>query len=72
MLAFDFMEKLQFVAKTDWNSIFLGCEYQIPDQLYIMVIYIHFYGFKKNQISAQNPKVLAFSFTEKCQFMAKK
>jgi hypothetical protein len=29
-----------------------------------MVLYINLYGFKKNQILAQNPNVLAFGFTK--------
>jgi hypothetical protein len=29
-----------------------------------MVLYKFFYGFKKNQIPAQNPKRIAFGFTE--------
>jgi hypothetical protein len=29
-----------------------------------MVMYLRFYGFKKNQNLAQNPKVLAFGFTK--------
>jgi hypothetical protein len=65
VLAFSFTEKHEFVAKTDRNSIFLGCDAHILDQLYIMVIYTSFYGFKKNHILAQNPKLLAFGFTEK-------
>jgi hypothetical protein len=36
-----------------------------------MVMYISFMGFKKFQISSQNPNVLAFRFTKKCQFTAK-
>jgi hypothetical protein len=45
VLAFGSTEKLQFVAKTDGNSVFLGREAHIPDRLYIMVLYIGFYGF---------------------------
>jgi hypothetical protein len=30
-----------------------------------MVLYINYYGFKKNQILTQNPKVLALVFTKK-------
>jgi hypothetical protein len=64
-LASGFTEKRQFAAKTDINSIFLGCQAQILDRSHIMDLYISFMGFKKNQISAQNTKVLAFGFTEK-------
>jgi hypothetical protein len=66
LLAFGFIVKYQFVAKTDRNSVFLDREAHIPDQLYIIVMYISFKGFKKNQILLQNPKVLAFNYTEKC------
>jgi len=45
VLAFGFTEKRQFVAKTDRNSVFLGRDIHIPDRLYIMVLYINFYGF---------------------------
>jgi hypothetical protein len=41
------------------------------DQLHIMVMYISFMGFKKFQIFAQNPKLIAFGFTKKCMFEAK-
>jgi hypothetical protein len=127
VFAFDFTEKCWFVPKTDINSIFLIHDHNIPDQLYIMVLYISFYGFqkilnfsskyngvsfwfyrkrllwqkltetpysmsvtsysisvihndhvykflwlyKKIQILAQNPKVLAFAFTEKSRFLTK-
>ncbi|WP_428028741.1 hypothetical protein [Arcobacter sp.] len=55
VLAYGFNENRQFAAKTDRNSIFLGQESHILDQLYIMVYYTGFYRFKK---IAQNPKVL--------------
>jgi hypothetical protein len=63
---FGFIEKRQLGTKIDRNSIFLGRETHIPDQLYIMVLLISFLWIKKNQISVQNQKVLAFIFTEKC------
>jgi hypothetical protein len=53
------------MAKTNRNSIFLGRKAYFPDWLYIMVLYINYYGFKKNQILTQNPKVLALVFTKK-------
>jgi len=37
VLAFGFIEKRNFVAKIDWNSLVLGCDTHIPDRLYIMV-----------------------------------
>jgi hypothetical protein len=45
VLAFGFAEKRQFVAKTDRNSVFLGRDTHILDRLYILVLYISFYGF---------------------------
>jgi hypothetical protein len=36
-----------------------------------MVMYISFYGFQKNEILAQNAKVLAFGFSENHEFAAK-
>jgi hypothetical protein len=71
VLAFDFMEKRPFEAKTNRNSVFLGLKAKILDRIYKMVPHISFYAFIKFHISAQNPKVFAFGFTEKCQFVAK-
>jgi hypothetical protein len=70
-LAFGFIEKCQFAAQTGLNSIFLGRKAQILDWLHIIVWYISFYRFLKNQISAQNPKVVTFGFTEKHHFAIK-
>jgi hypothetical protein len=71
LLAFEFIKKYQFVAKTNRNFVFHGCEAHILDQLYIIVMYISFNRFKKIQISARNTKVLAFGFTDKRQFVVK-
>jgi hypothetical protein len=65
VLYFDFTQKCEFVTKTNRNSIFLGCEADILDWLYTIVLYKNFMGFCKNQILAQDLKVLAFGFTEK-------
>jgi hypothetical protein len=46
------------------KNVFLSCEAHILDRLYIMVPYMSLYGFKKNQIFAQNQSVLASDFTE--------
>jgi hypothetical protein len=35
------------MIKTDRNSVFIGREAHIPDRLYIMVMYLKFYGFQK-------------------------
>jgi hypothetical protein len=64
VLAFAFTEKSRFLTKTDRNSIFHVQDSNIPDQLYIMVLYIIFTAFKKIQCLAQNPTVLAFGFIE--------
>jgi hypothetical protein len=45
VLAFGFIEKYQFVTKTDRNSVFIGREAHIPDRLYIMVMCLKVYGF---------------------------
>jgi hypothetical protein len=50
VLAFDFTEKCRFVAKTYQNFVFLGYKAHILDRLYIMVMYIGFYQFKKIKI----------------------
>jgi hypothetical protein len=71
VLAFGCTEKCQFVIKTDRDSVFIGCDAHILHRLYIMVMYLKFYRFKKNQILAQNSMVLGFCFTEKCQFVIK-
>jgi hypothetical protein len=47
VLAFSFIKKHQFAIKTNRNSLFLGRETHILDQLYIIVLYISFYEFKK-------------------------
>jgi hypothetical protein len=40
-------ENLQFAAKTDRNSIFIGRDTHILDRLYIIILYMSFYGFSK-------------------------
>jgi len=45
LLAFGFTQKRQFVAKIDRNSVFLDRDPYIPDRLYLMDMYIIFYGF---------------------------
>jgi hypothetical protein len=62
---------LVFKKKIGQNSIFLAHEAHILDQLYIIVPYISFYGFKKKSNLAQNPNLLAFGFTEQCRFVVK-
>jgi hypothetical protein len=43
-----FTKNRQFGAKSDWNSIFLGRDPHIIDQLSITVPYMNFYGFWKS------------------------
>jgi hypothetical protein len=45
VLAYCFTENCQFGAKTDRNSVFLGRDRRIANQLSIMVPYFNFYGF---------------------------
>jgi hypothetical protein len=71
VLAYDFTENCQFGAKTDRNSIFLGRKPCIVNRLSITVLYFNFTGFKKFHIFARNTWVLAYGFTENCQFGAK-
>jgi hypothetical protein len=64
-------EKCHFVAKTDRNSVFLGHETYISDQLDILVPYINSYRFSNLSNFVSKFEVLAFDFTEKRQFMRK-
>jgi hypothetical protein len=47
VLAHGFTENRQFGAKTNWSSVFLGCDPHIGDRLYISAPYMSFYGFWK-------------------------
>jgi hypothetical protein len=58
------------VTEIDRNSVFLCRETYILNQLYIMVLYINYYGFKSFEMLFQNLKVLAFSFIKR-QFIGK-
>jgi hypothetical protein len=62
MLDYCFTEKkTQFMAKTDWNSVFLDHVAHMPDRLYIIVSYMSFYGFyffKKIHSKSIGPTVL--------------
>jgi hypothetical protein len=46
-LAYGFTENSWFAVKTDRNSVFHGPDPHITDWLYIMVMYMSFYGFSK-------------------------
>jgi hypothetical protein len=70
-VAYGFTENCQFGAKTDRNSVSPGRDPRIANRLSITVLYFNFYGFEKFHIFAQNPKVLAYGFTENGQFEAK-
>jgi hypothetical protein len=58
-------------AKTDRNSVFLGRDPRIANRLSTTFSYMNLYVFKKIHIFDQNPRVLAYGFTENCQFGAK-
>jgi hypothetical protein len=47
VLAHSFTKNHQFVKKTDQNSVFHGPDPYILDWLYIMILYMSFYGFSK-------------------------
>jgi hypothetical protein len=65
-LAFGFTEKCLFAMKIGQKSIFHSHQAHILSQLDIIVLYTIFLRFKKKyRVSAQNPKGLAFGFTEK-------
>jgi hypothetical protein len=53
LLAFKCIKKYQFVAKTDRNFIFHGCEAHILDQLYIIVMYISFNRLKNTNFGSK-------------------
>jgi hypothetical protein len=63
-LAFGFIEKRQFAAKTNRNSVFLGCKAHISDRLHITVPYISFFEFLKESCFGSK-STAAFGFTEK-------
>jgi hypothetical protein len=71
VLACGFTENCQFGAKIDRNSVFLGHDLRIANQLSIMSRISIFTGFENFHIFARNPWVLAYVFTENCQFAAK-
>jgi hypothetical protein len=71
LVSLRFYRKLQFEAQSNRNYVFLGREAHIPSWLYTMVLYRNFMALKKFQTLAENAKLLAFDFTEKCQFTAK-
>jgi hypothetical protein len=60
-------------VKTSQKSVFHPCQAHILSRLDVLVLYIFFWeeGFQKYQVSAQNPKALAFGFTEKCMSTVK-
>jgi hypothetical protein len=47
ILGYDFTKNCQFISKTKQNSVFLIRDPNIPDRLYIMVMYFSFYRFSK-------------------------
>jgi hypothetical protein len=71
VLAYGFIENRLFPTKTDRNSVFLGRDPHISDQLYIIDMYMSLSDFKKNQICSQNLYVLTYDFIENHQFITK-
>ncbi len=71
MLAYGFDENRQFRAKTDRNSLFLGCGPHIVDQLSIPVLHKIFYGFSECSHLRSKCIGVAYGFTENRQFGAK-
>jgi hypothetical protein len=57
--------------KTGQKYVFYPYGAHILSQLDITVMYTLFWSFKKYRISAQNPKVLAFGFTDNHHVMTK-
>jgi hypothetical protein len=66
VLAYGFTQIHHFGAKTDRDSIILGRDPHIVDRLYITYPFMIFKGFKKTQIFAQNPYMLAYGFIKNC------
>jgi hypothetical protein len=71
MLDYSFTEKRRFVPKTGRSSVFLYHESHIPDQLYIIVVYIGFYGFLKNLNFGSKYKGVSLRFYPKIPVRAK-
>jgi hypothetical protein len=71
VLEYGSTENCQFGEKTNRNSIFLGHDPRIVNRLSIRSCISIFTGSEKFHIFARNPNVLAYSFTENCQFGAK-
>jgi hypothetical protein len=71
VLAYGSTENCQFGVKTNRNSIFLGHDPRTVNRLSITSRISIFTDFEKFHIFARNPNVLAYSFTENCQFGAK-
>jgi hypothetical protein len=68
---FGLTKKHLFTMNTSQKSVFHPRETHILSLLYILVLYKKISGFEKCRVSTQNPKVLAFGFTEKHMFMMK-
>jgi hypothetical protein len=67
VLAYGFTKNWQFRAKTDRNTVFLGRDSRIANQLFITVLYFNFYGFRKfSHFCSKSNGV-----TESFQFVAK-
>jgi hypothetical protein len=71
MLVVGFTEKHQFEAENERNSVFLGCEAHILVRLYLMVMYIIFYGFFKKSNFGSKCKGVILQFYGKASVSSK-
>jgi hypothetical protein len=72
VLAYSFTENRQFPAKIHQNSIFHSPDPHISDRIYLMVMYMSFYGFsKKIKISLINSIGVTLQFYQKSSVCGK-
>jgi hypothetical protein len=71
VLAYGFSENCQFRAKTDRNSVFLGCDPRIANTLSIMVPYFNFYEFWKISHFCSKSKAVSLQFYRKLSVWGK-
>jgi hypothetical protein len=66
-----FIENCQFGPKSNQNTVFLGRDPHIPDQLYIMVKNMSFYRFRKNSNFHSKSRDVGQRFYQKSQVWGK-
>jgi hypothetical protein len=71
VLGYGFSENHHFTAKTDRKSVFPGHDHHITDQLYLMVLYMSFYGFFLKKSNFRPKSIGGYGFSENNHFMAK-